>query len=325
MMHFLPYLTPLMIPFLSLYGIHLGGIMVLTGFGICFFFHPLLDVLFGRGEVQEVTLDSFIWSSLLLIYLPIQIFFLISILLLVSKNVFSVFELIGVALSTGAVSGALGITIAHELIHRKKRWERAIGVGLLVMVNYAHFRVEHVFGHHKNVATPKDPASARKGEFLYSFLFRSIKDSWLSAWKLEARKKSLVKNRLIHYHAIQIFLFTAIVTFFGWSSLLVFIAQSLVAIITLEAINFIEHYGLERSEIRPGVYGPVSEHHSWDSDHRMTNWFLFNLGRHSHHHTDPMVHYQNLKNAKTNNKLRYGYSLEIWRAFLGIRPEGPRE
>lgn len=314
----LPFTLPLSLPFMGWLGLELGGWWVLSGFLFIFVIHPFLDTFFGKSE--EVLSDkdsSNLYSSLLWVSLPLLFLFLLKVLYKVHGNTFNHFEIFGIILSTGSIASALGVTASHELIHRRARWERGMGVGLLLMVNYAHFRVEHVFGHHKHVGTPKDHASARSGDSIYIFLGRSIILSWISAWNIEARRKSFFKNRLVHYITAQSLLVVLVFTFFKEIGLVVYLGQSAVAILIIEAINYIEHYGLERKEISPGVYEAVTEMHSWDSSHRMTNWLLFNLGRHAHHHAMPTVAYQELRPAKTDNTLKYGYSTEILLALIG--------
>jgi len=62
-------------------------------------------------------------------------------------------------------------------------------------VMYMHFTIEHLYGHHKNVATPKDPASAGKGITLYEFVPRSVIGSWVSCYNIEkSRNKPLYLN-----------------------------------------------------------------------------------------------------------------------------------
>lgn len=315
----IPYSVPYSIPLLALAGIHFGGFWVLAGLIFAFVIHPLLDLMAGKTEDMASVNgeNATLFSLLLWIYVPLQAVFLSLIFYWVSVRSFTGLELIGITLSAGAVTGALGITIAHELVHRRERWERGLGVALLAMVNYSHFRVEHVFGHHKHVATPLDPASARAGESVYTFIVRSIIGSFISAWKIESKRKSFIKNRIVHYIAVAIILASFIYAILGTVALAVYLGQSLFAVIILEAINYIEHYGLEREEIRPGVYASVTELHSWDSTHKFTNLFLFNLGRHAHHHASPTVPYQELHAAKVPNTLRHGYSLEILLAFIG--------
>ncbi len=319
MKNVIPFTLALTIPVIAWFGIEAGGPWVLSGFIFSFVIHPILDILFGKNHnvVEKGSVSGTAYSFILWIYFPLQILFLYQVLNLVSVTELTNWALWGIILSTGAITGGLGINIAHELVHRRARWERGIGVGLLLLVNYAHFRVEHVFGHHKHVSTPNDPASARAGESIYKFLARSIIMSWISAWRIEAKRKPLHKNRLVHYIIVQSILILVSFGFFGVVGGVVYLGQSAVAILTLESINYIEHYGLERKEISPGVYEAVTELHSWDSSHRMTNWFLFNLGRHAHHHASPTVPYHELKTSKTDNQLKYGYSTEILLAYIG--------
>jgi alkane 1-monooxygenase len=52
-------------------------------------------------------------------------------------------------------------------------------------------------------------------------------------------------------------------------------------------VNYVEHYGLTRRYLGDGRYEPVRPHHSWNADHKVTNWLLINLQRHSDHHYKP--------------------------------------
>ena len=320
--HFLAYTMPL----LAFWGISMGGLWIYSGFFFAFFIHPLLDFIFGKSEHVEVRKVEYqlIYNLLTWVYLPIQLilFHLIFINHLKSGPTF--FELFGIALSLGTISGAIGITLAHELIHRRHPIERGLGISLLLMVNYAHFRIEHVYGHHKHVGTPRDPATARRGENLYLFWIRSIIGGWLSAFNIERHrlgKRSFIFNRIFIYTFLQLCLSVLIYFYYGETSLIVFMIQSFVAIITLETVNFIEHYGLERKEISHGKYEPVTALHSWDSRQKMTNWFLFNLGKHAHHHFSPTVPYEELETKISHRELKYGYSTHMVLAFFGNYPK----
>jgi alkane 1-monooxygenase len=322
----LPYCLSYVIPALTLWGITSLGGWTYSGFIFAFFIHPFFDALFGKDTNSQDRNLTFkpVYDFLVLAYLPVQVLIFHHVFIHYLNHAFSLFELTGTILSLGTMTGATGITIAHELIHRKKPLERGIGISLLLMVNYAHFRIEHVFGHHKHVGTFRDPATARKGENLYRFWFRSIVGGLISAWKIEMKRlgsKSFIFNRAFLYLLAQIFISLFIYFFYGKISFIVFILQSFVAIITLETINFIEHYGLERKEISPGQYEPVAFQHSWDSSQKMTNWFLFNLGRHAHHHFAPNVCYEELETKNHHRKLKYGYSTHLVLAFFGIYPK----
>jgi alkane 1-monooxygenase len=321
----LPYLLAYVIPILTWWGISSSGGWTYSGFIFAFFIHPLFDVLFGKDtkSKEENLTSKLIYDLLIWAYLPFQMLIIHHVFIHSLDEGLSLFEVTGTILSLGTMTGATGITVAHELIHRKKPIERGLGISLLLMVNYAHFRIEHVFGHHKHVGTLRDPATARRGENLYRFWVRSIVGGWMSAWMTEKKrveKKGFIFNRVFLYLLAQILISLFVYFFYGKISSIVFILQSFLAIITLEMINFIEHYGLERKEISPGQYEPVTAHHSWDSTQRMTNWFLFNLGKHAHHHFAPNVSYEELETKNHHKELKYGYSTHLVLAFFGIYP-----
>ena len=197
-------------------------------------------------------------------------------------------ELIGATVSVGATTGAIGMTFAHELIHRRHGYERAFGTILLASVTYPHFAIEHVKGHHRHVGTPNDPATARLGESVYRFVPRSVRGGLSSAWQIEQRRlwerevgTWSVQNIMLRYAAAELAIYVSIAIAFGPVAVAVFAGQSLFAIAVLEAINYVEHYGLLRKKSSAYEYERVKPEHSWDSPNRISNWMLINLPRHS--------------------------------------------
>ncbi len=326
MMHALPYVTfPVLILVAAVSGILKGGIWVWAGWLIIFILHPLLDACVGlqkEDDVNQVKLPHGLYSSFIYGYVPLQVALIFWVIAEQFKFDFLSAQWWGALLSVGAITGGIGFTVAHELMHRRKRWERGLSVLLLATVGYSHFRIEHVFGHHRYVATPIDPASSRRGEILYSFWIRSIWGTWLNAWRFEVKRLSrgnvyqkIINNRMVHYCVFQFTLVFFIGSFFGLEGLVFFIGQAVVAVVLLESVNYIEHYGLERKEIAPGRYEAVNEFHSWDSRHRMTNLFMFNLGRHAHHHAHPLVPYEKLEFSGAGHTMGLGYSALLWLAL----------
>ena len=213
------------------------------------------------------------------------------------------------AISTGLNSGLLGITSAHELIHRKEKLLKILGISNLVTCLYGHFYIEHRKGHHALVGTMEDPATARKGETYYSFLLRTIPGQWLSAIKIEMERLKRVKanpvfpfNFSVNIALFQTILLLAIFIAFGSDVLYVFVIQALVAVFLLEYVNYIEHYGLIREKGEK-----VDAHHAWQSDSATSRFTLFELSRHSHHHMDAKVEYQNLESFPSGFRLPFGY------------------
>jgi alkane 1-monooxygenase len=248
-------------------------------------------------------------------------------------------EVLGAIASVGVTGGAIGITVAHELIHRPSRVDRALGGLLLVMVSYLHWAIEHVAGHHRRVATADDPATARLGESLPAFLFRSVVGGYRSAWAIERGRglrlgiRSPLRNRVLFCSLASCALAAVLGFLLGPRAILLFFAQSAVAIAFLETVNYIEHYGLERRLIRPGTYERVAERHSWNASHRLTNALLFNLQRHSDHHVWPLRPYHELRHQEQSPQLPMGYAgmallamvPPLWRRVMDPRVMAHRE
>jgi len=94
------------------------------------------------------------------------------------------------------------------------------------------------------------------------------------------------------------------------------LGQAVVAVLLLEAVNYVEHYGLERRTRADGRPVPVAPHHSWNASFRLSNWFLFNLQRHSHHHADAGRHYESLEHSAEGPQLPAGYPLMLLVAMV---------
>jgi alkane 1-monooxygenase len=226
----------------------------------------------------------------------------------------AIYELIGITLSTGIIVGTIGINVAHELGHRVKKYEQTLSKSLLLSALYMHFFIEHNRGHHKNIATEEDPASARFGENLYSFWIRSTVGGYFNAWRLEAERlerRNLpvfsIHNEMLVFQIIQITYLVAVGLIFGWMMIPFAIAIAIVGFLELETVNYIEHYGLRRKKLPSGRYEKVTMHHSWNSNHEMGRLLLYELTRHSDHHYKATRKYQVLRHFDESPQLPYGY------------------
>ncbi len=223
-------------------------------------------------------------------------------------------ETLGRIMSMGLLCGTFGINVGHELGHRNNKGEQALAKMLLATSLYMHFFIEHNKGHHKHVATPNDPSSARLNEPVFLFYFRTIILSYVSAWHIandEAIKKTgskfSIKNEMIQVHIVQLLLLASIYFSFGMLPLLYFLCSALVGILLLETVNYIEHYGLQRREITPGKFERAMPQHSWNSNHVLGRMMLFELSRHSDHHYLASRKYQVLKHHDDAPQLPTGY------------------
>lgn len=203
-------------------------------------------------------------------------------------------ELAGLSIGMGVLSGAIGIVYAHELMHQSSRFERWLGDILMAMAMYGHFRSEHLLVHHRYVGTPRDPVTARYNEsfprFFPRVLFQCLRSAWAAETRQLARKELPVTHRsnpFWRYALLQGGFILLATVVGGPLGLVMFLAQAFVAIWQLELVNYIEHYGLTRKHLGKGHYEHTRPHHSWNASHRVSNWLLINLQRHSDHHYKP--------------------------------------
>jgi alkane 1-monooxygenase len=206
---------------------------------------------------------------------------------------FALIYQVGFVVSLGVMGGILAINVGHELVHRNNKVERFLGGVLLSSVCYGVFKVEHVRGHHLRVATREDPATARLNESIYAFVPRAIFGVYVHGWKIDADRlardgvrgvAAVVRNETLHWIALSAVFAFAAFWFAGVAALAVFFGASLIAIIELELVDYIEHYGLVRRRDANGKLEAVRYEHSWDYSGWFTNALLINLQRHSDHH-----------------------------------------
>lgn len=213
-------------------------------------------------------------------------------------------------LYAGLLIGTLGTVTAHELVHR--RWgsfSHGLGRWLLAYSFDSNFAIEHVFGHHINIATERDPASAPRGRTVYQHVVHSTIHGNISAWHIEKKRlkrqnRSLLSphNRFVTGILMSILLMAFSFLLAGPAGLLFFILSGIVAKSLLEMVNYMEHYGLVRL---PGKR--VFPRHSWNSNNKISSWTLFNLTRHSHHHANASVPFQYLKPTPDAPMMPAGY------------------
>jgi len=329
-MNILSFSIVYLVPFSVYIGYRLGGVYTFTTPLFIFGIVPLLDFIIGKdtrnpSEAAEKALDADTRYKLLtMLCAPIQLAVVFWGADIVSNGGLSSVEKIGFILSVGISSGVLGINVAHELAHRvNEKAEPSLSKIMLWTVWYVHWSLEHVVGHHRRVATPEDPATARLGESFYAFWPRTVFGGFNSAWEFEAgrmKKQNKPVWSLSNPMAVALFAQTVYIIFiaaiFGGMGVIYIIAQSLIAISLLEIVNYVEHYGLLRKKTAPDKYEPVRPWHSWNSSNWLTNRFLFNLQRHSDHHYRPGRRYQLLRHYDESPQLPTGYAGMILLAII---------
>ncbi|MGH8505002.1 MAG: fatty acid desaturase [Stenotrophobium sp.] len=299
-----------------------GGPIILYGI------IPVLDWLIGvdrnnppESAVAHLENDRY-YRAIVYAYIPAQFIATIWGAWIVAHDHPSVFQWVGLIFTVGVVNG-IAINTAHELGHKKAELERWLAKITLAPVAYGHFYVEHARGHHKNVATPEDPASSKMGETFYQFLPRTMIGSLRSAWNIEKERlarngKSVwsLDNDNLQAWAMTVVLFGVLTLWLGWGALLFLLVQAFYGASLLETVNYLEHYGLLRQKGTDGRYERCRPEHSWNSNNIVTNLFLYQLQRHSDHHANPTRRFQALRHFDESPQLPSGYASMILIAYV---------
>jgi alkane 1-monooxygenase len=319
------WLFGLLVPFLPFVT---WALVEITGLGVFWFYgpfvifvvFPVLDLVIGADPANPP--DSILkWLEqdryyrwLTYAFIPLQYAGLVFACWLWSSGKLSTVDDVGLALTLGMVSG-VAINTAHELGHKRDSLERWLSRIALAQTCYGHFFIEHNRGHHVRVATPEDPASARFGESLYAFFPRTVSGSLRSAWGLEKSRLARgghspwsIHNDILTAWAMSVALFAVLTACFGIIVLPYLLIQAVVGVSLLEAVNYLEHYGLLRERGEDGRYERTRPEHSWNSNNVASNVLLYHLQRHSDHHANPVRRYQALRHVDDAPQLPTGYA-----------------
>jgi alkane 1-monooxygenase len=313
-----------------------GALVKATGTSVFWWFGPifvvtiapLLEFLIGKNDANppESVIPSlerdpyYRWCVFL--FLPVQFASLAWACARWGSGDLSLIDSLGLALTVG-IAGGVAINAAHELGHKSERLERWLSKIALAQTGYGQFFVEHNRGHHVRVATPEDPASSRLGESFWAFLPRTIAGSLRSAWDIErtrlrrrGKPAFSVENDVITAWAIAAAVWAVLVGSFGAAILPWLVVQAVVGIGLLEAVNYLEHYGLARQKRPDGRYEACAPSHSWNSNNVGSSVLLFHLQRHSDHHAHPLRPYQALRTFETAPELPSGYGTMVLLALI---------
>lgn len=297
---------------------------------------PIADMLIGVDRnnppeevVEALSSDSYYRALLFGAVGTYWLNFIITFAVLGTVSM-PVWAMLALTVSAGVIAGS-GLTVAHELGHKQAMADR-IGARLAAAISgYGHFIIEHNRGHHVMVATPEDHASARLGEGFWSFAAREIPHVLRHGWRLERERLARkgvrfwsLQNELLQIYALNIAVTAFLVGTFGWFMLPLMLLHNLVGWLHLSLANYVEHYGLKRRRKDNGRYEPCQPHHSWNTNHIVSNLLLFHLQRHSDHHTNPARPYQSLRNFDDLPHLPSGYPGSfllaivppVWRAVM---------
>ncbi|XGU19347.1 alkane 1-monooxygenase [Rhodococcus sp. 3Y1] len=330
-----PFLSWLLVEYLHL------GLFWATGAWILILVIPIVDVAVGADgrsppdNVIAALQDDRYYRWCTYLFVPLQYAGLVFAAWCWAHAPMATGEKIALAMTVGVVAG-VGINAAHELGHKSSRLERRLAK------NCARSIVLRALLHRAQSRSPRqrcDAARSRQCSFRESFwifLPRSVFGGLKSGWRIESarlrRQGSPAlspRNNILQAWSLSAALFGTLITLFGWQILPWLLLQALAGITFLEAANYLEHYGLLRARRQDGSFVKARPEDSWNSDHLLSNLFLYQLQRHSDHHANPRLRYQSAQRS-TAPQLPAGYAVMIvcaavpplWRRMMDHRVLG---
>ncbi len=334
------WMAPILI-IVSALGILLGGPWVWTGvvlFGVGIVLDTLTMSMHPKGAgfdengdtngmaalqnaVMYVMLPVFVLLQLVIAWriyqyvngVPIETFAVMGPLLM--QQGITGLELLGGTLSAGIFAG-IGIIYGHELAHTKG-FSFVISRLIMGLSGSSHFSYAHVYNHHLELAHEDDPATSPRGRTIYKHLWLSYMGQSKFLYRMEqARLAKLgkpfisVHNRWLRGFAMSlptIVLFTWVGGLWGIACM--FLIWT-ISNFELEALNYMEHYGLIREKGQP-----IDYRHSWDNDNLFTSWFFIEIGRQGDHHDRGETHFWELDDVGSPNP-KWGYFTEFVIALI---------
>lgn len=290
-------------------------------FSLAFFYVgiPLLDMMFGEDRsnppesaVPALEADRY-YRYLNYAVVPVLWVSLLFNCIFLATHALPWYSWLATIIVSGSMLG-FGLNLSHELGHKKDFLGRKLGLFNSALGAYGHFSVEHNRGHHRHVATPEDPASSKMGESIYRFMFRELPGCFFRGWDLESERMERLNkstwsldNEIIQAGLLTAVLYGTLIYLFGVNMIPVLLLVAFWGAFQLTSANYIEHYGLVRQQLANGRYEQCQPHHSWNSNHIISNLVVYHLQRHSDHHAHPTRSYQSLRDFPELPTLPSGY------------------
>ncbi len=322
------YFAAYIIPLLAYFTFNVTGIYAYIGLVVIFIVIPFLELIFPPNTYnlsateKALAKEDIFYDIVLYLLVPIHLYLIYYFLLTIGNPMLTNSDIIARTLMMGFILAFSGINLGHDLGHKTNNWLKQVFAQILLTTAIQnHFMPYHNGGHHKDIGTPKDLTSARKGDNYYFFAVKSQIGGYFKTWELEAKrlkaaKKNTLFNPMTLYTLLPLLLLAGIYFVFGAFATLCYFFAAVFGISNLEAQNYFAHYGLRRKLKADGRYERVNAQHSWNSDHIIGRVLFFELTRHSDHHHIGSKPYQILDSRSESPELPYGYTIMLLLSYF---------
>ena len=314
------YMLSWLLPLLALTGLLVGGVGSFALPFFAFFILPIADWLVGRAPRLPHHVESESAQYILEAFIPLCLGVLV--IGVLCAHTWTPLEWVGNTLALGVQAG-VGIAASHELGHRQNTWLKGLSRPMLWVAFFGHYRVDHNRNHHVWVGTPHDVSTARRGQSFYAFWLQAVPGAFRGGWRSEAER--LLKLSLPAWHWDNevlhgLFASTALLGVAWWlgglAGVALFLIQAVLGISLLQAVDYIEHYGLIRQQRADGKFERATAAHSWSGNHRLSNYLLFELQRHADHHVRPTATFITLGDQAESPMLPASYPTMVLLALV---------
>ncbi|MBT8190782.1 MAG: fatty acid desaturase, partial [Bacteroidia bacterium] len=243
------YLFAYILPLFALFTFHTTGIYAYFGLIFLYVIVPVAEQIFPPDSYnfveaeKELAKEDMFYDLVLYLMVPFHLFVIYTFLTTISDPGLTRSDIIARVLMMGTILGVIGINVGHELGHKTTNGIKQILAHVLLTTSLQnHFVPYHNGGHHKDIGTPGDLTSARKGDNFYLFALRSQIGGYFKTWNLEAiRLKAIGRNPklnpMILYTLLPMSLLVSIYFFFGFFVTFSYFIAGVYGIAILESQN----------------------------------------------------------------------------------------
>lgn len=282
-------------------GVMAGGAWVWAGFLYMVVLVILIDQLIPHVSVDVPQDTEFPAADALLALIGVAVICVLPLSVwALAGDTLSRGEKVLLFLGTGYFLGHVGHPAAHELIHRPGRGLYRLGVGVYALMLLGHHASAHRLVHHRAVATPDDPNTARAGEGFWRFAPRAWLGGFVAGKAAEDALRARAKgpkglHPYVWYIGISLAALGLGAALGGWMGVVFWLGLAAHAQLQQLLGDYVQHYGLERARLPDGRYEPVGPRHSWNTRHWFSSALMLNAPRHSDHHAHPARPYPALR------------------------------
>jgi hypothetical protein len=318
---YLPYMLPHVV-LLALTCGSTGSLLVYRAAPAALVGSILLDAILpagcsggGRWLLTEEQKRDSVWRYLLWALVPLHLMLLYR-GLVVATGSGLVLERLAVTGVVGFATSMFGITAAHELMHRPERSDRMLSMLLMGSLSNVHFRLEHE-AHHREVGTSADPFTAVAGEGFYTYFARGMSGGLRTVWlavdgaSAPGSTTPRIRTERLRTLAPVLGMYVLVWVRFGPVGAMFLALVGIIGVTCLAIINYLQHYGVERSVEPAGRAEPVRAWHAWECCALVSNWLLFDMPRHAEHHCEPEGECRH----EDTYHLPFGFLLAVWIAL----------